>query len=164
MSNTFHVAVYVESIPQAVEQYRKLLGIEPAKVRHDYAKFEIADPPVIFSLNVGGEPGKLSHLGIRYGETGSVATEMLRVKQTDVPVLQQGETTCCYAKADKFWARDADGIPWEMYALLEDVDAETAADPSLRVFLGQQAAGPESDPSECASDGCCVPQALPGNG
>ena len=70
MANTFHVAVYVRSIPEAVEQYRKLLGIEPAKVRHDYAKFELADPPVIFSLNVGGEPGTLSHLGIRYPETG----------------------------------------------------------------------------------------------
>jgi hypothetical protein len=56
MANTFHVAVYVRSIPEAVEQYRKLLGIEPAKVKHDYAKFELEDPPVIFSLNVGGSP------------------------------------------------------------------------------------------------------------
>ena len=46
MANTFHVAVYVQSIPEAVEQYRKLLGIAPAKVRHDYAKFELHDPPV----------------------------------------------------------------------------------------------------------------------
>jgi catechol 2,3-dioxygenase-like lactoylglutathione lyase family enzyme len=165
MSNTFHVAVYVRSIPEAVEQYRKLLGIEPAKVRHDYAKFEIADPPVIFSLNAGGEPGKLSHLGIRYSDTGQVASEMVRAKQTDVPLLQQGETTCCYAKADKFWARDADGIPWEMYTLLEDVDAETAADESLRSFLGQ--AG-EVGEAECAvaMDGkqeCCVPSGLGGS-
>src|SRR5215471_16114016 len=86
MPNAFHVAVYVRSIPEAVEQYRKLLGVEPAKVRHDYAKFELADPPVIFSLNVGGEPGKLSHLGIRYPSTGDVASEMVRVKQTDTPV------------------------------------------------------------------------------
>lgn len=155
MPNTFHVAVYVRSIPEAVAQYRKLLGIEPAKVRHDYAKFELADPPVIFSLNAGGEPGKLSHLGIRYGDTGEVATELVRVKQTDVPLLQQGETTCCYAKADKFWAQDADGIPWEMYALLEDVEAETAADLSLRSFLGQQD-GP------AAAEDCCVPGNLAG--
>src|SRR4029079_10006524 len=83
MSNTFHVAVYVQDIPQAVDQYRKLLGIEPAKVRHEYAQFELADHAVIFSLNVGGEPGKLSHLGIRYGDTGQVATEMVRVKQAE---------------------------------------------------------------------------------
>lgn len=160
MSNTFHVAVYVESIPQAVEQYRKLLGIEPAKVRHDYAKFELADPPVIFSLNAGGEPGKLSHLGIRYSDTGQVASEMVRVKQTDVPLFQQGETTCCYAKADKFWVRDADGIPWEMYALLEDVEAETASDASLRSFLGQQGSAPGEEGEECGTTGCCVPQGL----
>ena len=165
MSNTFHVAVYVQSIPQAVEQYRKLLGIEPAKVRHDYAKFELADPPVIFSLNAGGEPGKLSHLGIRYSDTGQVASELVRVKQTDVPLLQQGETTCCYAKADKFWARGADGIPWEMYALLEDVEAETAADPSLRSFLGQRSgdAPARTDATTSADAPCCVPTAL-GNG
>ncbi len=163
MSNTFHVAVYVRSVPEAVEQYRKLLGIEPAKVRHDYAKFELADPPVIFSLNAGGEPGKLSHLGIRYGDTGEVATELVRVKQTDVPLLQQGETTCCYAKADKFWARDADGIPWEMYALLEDVESETAADSSLRSFLGQQGADASAVPASPAVDGCCVPSGLPGS-
>jgi len=140
MANTFHVAVYVRSIPEAVEQYRKLLGVEPAKVRHDYAKFELADPPVIFSLNVGGEPGTLSHLGIRYPATGDVASEMVRVKQSEVPLLQQEGTTCCYAKADKFWVRDADGIAWEMYTLLEDAEADTAADPRLRAFLGQQRA------------------------
>ena len=138
MTNTFHVAVYVKSIPEAVEKYRKLLGIEPAKVRHDYAKFEIQDPPVILSMSLGGEPGTLSHLGIRYPGTGDVASEMLRVKQTDTPLFKQEGTTCCYAKADKFWVRDADGIPWEMYTLLEDVDAETAADTQLRNFLGQE--------------------------
>jgi len=139
MANTFHVAVYVSSIPEAVEQYRKVLGIEPAKVQRDYAKFELADPPVIFSLNVGGEPGKLSHLGIRYPGTGEVASEMVRVKQAAVPLFQQQGTTCCYAKADKFWIKDADGIPWEMYTVLEDVEAETASDGELRNFLGQQA-------------------------
>ena len=164
MSNTFHVAVYVRSIPEAVESYRKMLGIEPAKVRHDYAKFELVDPPVIFSLNVGGEPGTLSHLGIRYPSTGEVASESVRVKQADVPVFRQEGTTCCYAKADKFWVKDGDGIPWEMYTLLEDVDAETAADRELRQFLGQQDenAAPATGAAGCgtAAAGCCVPTEL----
>src|SRR5262249_54729054 len=73
-----------------------------------------------------------------YPGTGDVASEMVRVKQTDTPLFQQEGTTCCYAKADKFWVRDSDGIPWEMYTLLEDVDAETAADTQLRNFLGQE--------------------------
>jgi catechol 2,3-dioxygenase-like lactoylglutathione lyase family enzyme len=166
MTNTFHVAVYVRSIPEAVEKYRKILGIEPAKVRHDYAKFEIQDPPVIFSMSLGGEPGTLSHLGIRYPGTGDVASEMLRVKQTDTPLFQQEGTTCCYAKADKFWVRDDDGISWEMYTLLEDVDAETAADTQLRDFLGQERKAAQSQqpvaPEAAAPDSacgvsCCVP-------
>jgi hypothetical protein len=157
MANTFHVSVYVRSIPEAVEQYRKILGIEPAKVRADYAKFELGDPPVIFSLNVGGEPGRLSHLGIRYPETGSVASELVRAKNNDLAPFQQQGTTCCYAKADKFWVRDADSIPWEMYTLLEDVDAQTAADPALRAFLSQEDRNEGAAGSRCASADVSTP-------
>lgn len=164
MSNAFHVAIYVESIPRAVEQYRKLFGIEPAKVREDYAKFELTDPPVVFSLNVGGAPGTLSHLGVRYGSTGEVASEMVRVKHREVPLLQQEGATCCYAKADKFWVQDADGIPWETYTLLADADAETAADPQLRAFLGQGGSAPRASAPAPASGeeaaACCGPSPL----
>jgi catechol 2,3-dioxygenase-like lactoylglutathione lyase family enzyme len=141
MPNTFHVALYVEDIDAAVARYRTLLGQEPAKVRHDYAKFEIVDPPVVLSLNKGGKPGTVSHLGIRYRTTGDVASEMVRAKHQGVDLLEQQGTTCCYAKADKFWVRDADGLPWELYTLLADAEAETASDPTLRRFLGQGGPG-----------------------
>ncbi len=149
--NTFHISMYVKDIPTAVEQYKKLLGVEPAKVKADYAKFELTDPPVIFSLTLGGEPGKVSHLGIRYPGTGEVATAMVRVKNQGLELLEQRGATCCYAKADKFWVRDAEGMPWEFYTLLDDVEAETAADPRLREFLAQ-GKGNEIDPV-----GCCTP-------
>src|SRR4029453_15547964 len=138
--NTFHVALYVRDLDAAVARYRKLFGQEPAKVRHDYAKFEIADPPVILSLNTGGEPGTVSHLGIRYPGTGDVASELVRARQEELGLLEQTGTTCCYAKADKFWVRDADGLPWGMYTLLADAAPETAPDPQLREFLGQETA------------------------
>src|SRR4029450_2871550 len=125
--NTFHVALYVQDLDAAVARYRKLLGQEPAKLRHDYAKFEIADPPVILSLNAGGTPGQVSHLGIRYPGTGDVASELARTKREGIELLEQKGTTCCYAKADKWWGRDADGMPWEMYTLLADGEAETAS-------------------------------------
>jgi catechol 2,3-dioxygenase-like lactoylglutathione lyase family enzyme len=157
--NTFHVAIYVKDIPTAVEHYKNILGLEPAKVKTDYAKFELADPPVIFSLNLGGEPGTVSHLGIRYPGSGEVASELVRTKRHDVEVLEQKGTTCCYAKADKFWVHDADGIPWEMYTLLEDVDAQTAADPNLRAFLGQQQRSRETPAQAEApqAEACCAP-------
>ena len=136
--NTFHVALYVRDLDAAIARYLKLIGQEPAKVRRDYAKFEISDPPVILSLNTGGVPGTVSHLGIRYPSTGDVASEMVRVKHEEVELLEQKGTTCCYAKADKYWVRDTDGMPWEMYTLIEDAEAETAADSSLRLFLEQE--------------------------
>src|SRR5712692_8398795 len=85
--NTFHVALYVEDLDAAIARYRTILGQEPSKVRHDYAKFEITDPPVILSLNVGGEPGTVSHLGIRYPGTAGVASEMGRVRRDGVEAL-----------------------------------------------------------------------------
>jgi catechol 2,3-dioxygenase-like lactoylglutathione lyase family enzyme len=149
--NKFHVSLYAADIATAVERYKKILGIEPAKVRHDFAKFELEDPPVVLSVNLGGEPGTLSHLGIRYPGTGEVLTEMVRTKNEKLDLLQQQGTTCCYAKSDKYWVRDADGVPWEMYTLLADAEPETAADTELRAFLDQ---GATASP---APAGCCVP-------
>ena len=153
MSNTFHVALYVKDLDAAVAEYQKILGIAPAKVRPGYAKFELADPPVILSLNVGGEPGTLSHLGVRYPGTGEVASELARAKSQGLDMVQQEGVTCCYAKADKFWVVDADKIAWEMYTLLADVEAETADDPKLRDFLSQK--GSPSCGTATAATGCC---------
>ena len=141
MSNTFHVSLNVTSIPEAVERYRKILGAEPAKLRSDYAKFELADPPLILSLNLGGTPGSVGHLGIRYAETSQVAAELKRADEQSLEPFRQEGVTCCYAKADKFWVRDADGVPWEMYTLLADADAEPAPDPGLTKFLTESKAG-----------------------
>lgn len=135
--NTFHVSLFVSDLDRAIEEYRKIFGIEPAKVRPGYAKFELADPPLIFSLNLGGKPGTVSHLGIRYPGTADVATESVRARGNDLQVLREENVTCCYARADKFWVRDADGVSWEMYTVLEDVEPGTSASPALREFLGQ---------------------------
>ena len=144
MANTFHVAVYVQSIPEAVEKYRKLLGIEPAKVRHDYAKFELetlrSSSPSTSAASRDAESPRHPLRGHRRRRLGDGPREA-----GEVPLFQQEGTTCCYAKADKFWVRDRDGIPWEMYTLLEDADAETAADPQLRAFLGQAERGGRRD-------------------
>jgi catechol 2,3-dioxygenase-like lactoylglutathione lyase family enzyme len=154
MANTFHVSMYVEDLDRAIERYKKILGAEPAKVRPGYAKFELSDPPVIFSLVLGGQPGRVSHLGIRYPGTGEVASEMARSKHEGLDLLQQEGVTCCYAKADKYWVRDADGMPWEMYTLLADVEAETPDDPRLRSFLGQQ--GEEMFSAVAPEGSCCA--------
>ncbi len=138
--NTFHISLEVRDLDTAIARYRKILNLEPAKVRHDYAKFEIADPPVILSLMRGDKPGTVSHLGIRYPGTADVATEMVRTKATGLDLFQQDGTTCCYATADKFWVEDTDGMRWEMYTLLADADAPNACDQSLARAAEERAA------------------------
>jgi catechol 2,3-dioxygenase-like lactoylglutathione lyase family enzyme len=125
MANTFHVSLNVKSIPDAVARYRKILGAEPAKVREDYAKFEIADPPLILSLNLGDIPGTVGHLGIRYPHSAAVAAELRRAESDALDPFRQDGVTCCYAKADKFWVNDADGVAWEMYTFLADAEPES---------------------------------------
>src|SRR5712691_12020443 len=154
--NTFHVALNVTDLPRAIDQYRKILGIEPAKVKPDYAKFELADPPVILSLNLGGEPGTVSHLGIRYPGTGEVATELVRTKAQGVAVREQPGTTCCYAKADKFWVHDDDGLGWEMYTLLEDAEVHSIVETPKDVCCSP-ATAEQSAAQAPAVSSCCAP-------
>jgi catechol 2,3-dioxygenase-like lactoylglutathione lyase family enzyme len=149
--NTFHVALTVKDLPTAIEHYKKILGIEPAKVRPDYAKFEIADPPVILSLNPGGAPGTVSHLGIRYANSEHVIAEQTRTQTAGVAVREQVGTTCCYAKADKFWVHDADGMEWEMYTLLEDADVHSLPDNTCCASASAQA-----KPEQATTAGCCT--------
>ena len=129
MANTFHVSLNVKSIPDAIARYRKILGVEPAKVRADYAKFELVDPPLILSLNLGGAPGTVGHLGIRYPEPTTVAAELRRAAADSLEPFREDGVTCCYAKADKFWVNDADGVAWEMYTVLADAEPERAPEP-----------------------------------
>ena len=127
-SNVFHVSLTVQDVGAAVDRYRKILGIEPAKLKSDYAKFEIADPPVVLSLNAGSEPGKLNHLGIRFPATGDLMTERVRSVRDGLDVIDQPNAECCYVRADKYWVRDEDGVLWEMYTALEDIESDSAAD------------------------------------
>jgi catechol 2,3-dioxygenase-like lactoylglutathione lyase family enzyme len=153
--NTFHVALSVTDLPTAIEQYRKILGTEPAKVKPDYAKFEIADPPVILSLNLGGEPGTVSHLGIRYAGAEQVTQALARTQAEGLAVREQPGTTCCYAKADKFWVHDTDGLGWEMYTLLEEAELHSIIESPKDQCCSPTAEESSTQPK--ATSRCCAP-------
>jgi catechol 2,3-dioxygenase-like lactoylglutathione lyase family enzyme len=146
---TFHVSLHVADIDSAVERYRAILGVEPAKHYPDYAKFELSDPPVILSVNLGGAPGTVGHLGIRHGETPEVLAELGRVRGTGLDVFEEQNTTCCYAEADKFWVKDADGMPWEIYSVTADSDVHSTATRELG------ASGDASCGCQPAAERCC---------
>lgn len=154
MANTFHVAISVQDLTTAIAQYTKMLGVAPAKVKPDYAKFELANPPAIISLNLGGAPGTVSHLGIRYAEPDEVTHALARTKAEGMAVREQPGTTCCYAKADKFWVRDTDGLEWEMYTLLEDAEVHSIVETPQDVCCSPTTA--EQSTAQAVSS-CCSP-------
>ena len=123
-----HLALNVRNVEESISFYRKMLGIEPSKIRTGYAKFDVKNPPLNLTLNQGGfdNHGALSHLGIQVKETADVIA--MRKKWEDAGLLTRDEmqTNCCYALQDKTWVRDPDGNEWEVFVVLEDNLAETA--------------------------------------
>ena len=122
MSSRLQLALNVNDIGQAVAFYSKLFGAEPAKLRPGYANFAIAEPPLkLVLLENRGRGGSLNHLGIEVPDTDTVETEQARLAQAGLAPEQAGETTCCYARQDKFWVQGTpDGESWEIYAVLAD--------------------------------------------
>jgi catechol 2,3-dioxygenase-like lactoylglutathione lyase family enzyme len=144
---TFHVSLNVADIDAAVARYRQILGIAPAKHFSDYAKFELSDPPLILSVNLGGTPGSVGHLGIRHAETPAVLAELGRVRGEGLEVIEEQATTCCYADADKFWVNDADGMPWEIYAVTGDSPVHSGPRPTAAPVASSCGCKPE--PTSC---------------
>ncbi len=119
--NTFHLSLTVPDLDQAVGFYRELFGVEPAKRKPDYAKFELADPPVALALSTSTNPG-LNHLGIRHETSAEVEQASERLARSGLITLDERDTTCCYARQDKVWVSDPAGNRWEVYTVLEDVE------------------------------------------
>jgi catechol 2,3-dioxygenase-like lactoylglutathione lyase family enzyme len=119
--NTFHLSLDVPDLDEAVEFYRRLFGIDPAKEKPDYAKFELSDPPVAFALQTSSRAG-LSHLGIRVDSTQEVEAASTRLSESGLATSEERDTSCCYARQDKVWVADPAGHEWEIYTVLEDVE------------------------------------------
>jgi len=123
-----HLSLNVRSVDQSVEFYRKMLGIEPSKVRTGYAKFDVQNPPLNLALNqVVSSRGALSHLGIQVGSTEDVLAIRQKWNDAGLSTRDEMQTTCCYAVQDKTWVRDPDGNEWEVFVVLEDNLAESNA-------------------------------------
>lgn len=124
-----HIAVHVKNVNASVEFYRKLFGIEPAKVRTGYAKFDVANPPLNFALNegTGNEHGALSHLGIQVDSTAEVLAMRQKWQEQGLLTRDEMKTECCYALQDKSWVSDPDGNEWEVFTVLEDHLPEKAS-------------------------------------
>ena len=122
-----HLALNVKDVETSLGFYRKLLGIEPSKVRTGYAKFDVQNPPLNLTLNqhAFNERGALSHLGIQVASTEDVLATRERWAAAGLLTRDEMQTSCCYAVQDKTWVRDPDGNEWEVFVVLEDNLPET---------------------------------------
>ncbi|MGX7894257.1 ArsI/CadI family heavy metal resistance metalloenzyme [Tsuneonella sp. HG222] len=143
-----HVHVGVADLSTSIGFYSTLFGAEPTVTKDDYAKWMLEDPRVNFAISSGHAAKGIEHLGIQV-EDGEELTEVYdRLKAADRPVLEEGATTCCYAKSEKSWIADPDGIVWE--AFLTNGDATVYGDrPALAAL------------STNAADGACCAPAVP---
>ena len=135
-----HLALNVKDVPQSIEFYKKMLGIEPSKVRTGYAKFDVQNPPLNLTLNQVpfNERGALSHLGIQVSSTDDVLRMRENWLAAGLLTRDEMQTDCCYAVQDKTWVHDPDGNEWEVFVVLED-------------HL------PEKVGASCETSACCAP-------
>jgi catechol 2,3-dioxygenase-like lactoylglutathione lyase family enzyme len=124
-----HLALNVKDVERSTEFYRRMLGLEPSKVRQGYAKFDVLNPPLNLTLNqvAFGERGALSHLGIQVAETSDVLAMREKWAEAGLVTRDEMQTNCCYALQDKAWVQDPDGNEWEVFVVLKDNLTETAA-------------------------------------
>ncbi|HEX8000434.1 MAG TPA: ArsI/CadI family heavy metal resistance metalloenzyme [Pyrinomonadaceae bacterium] len=161
-----HLALNVRNVEGSIEFYRKMLGLEPSKVRPGYAKFDVQNPPLNLTLNQVSfkERGALSHLGIQVASTADVLSMRERWIERGLDTRDEMQTNCCYAMQDKTWVQDPDGNEWEVFVVLEDNLLETAmcctTDATVASEQANDAAATSSSTgSSTAASSSCAPVA-----
>lgn len=114
----FHVHLHVDDLAASIGFYRQLFAAEPVRVEADYAKWMLDDPRLNFAISTrGGQPG-IDHLGFQTDDAAELAELKARAQAADLALLDEGETTCCYARSDKHWVTDPQGVAWEHFHTL----------------------------------------------
>jgi catechol-2,3-dioxygenase len=110
-----HVHLCVADLDQSIRFYSTLFAAAPAVTKPDYAKWMLSDPRVNFAISTRSGTSGLDHLGIQVETPEELGEVYERLQQADRPVLDEGATTCCYAKSAKAWIADPQGVAWETF-------------------------------------------------
>jgi catechol 2,3-dioxygenase-like lactoylglutathione lyase family enzyme len=141
-----HIHVGVSDLENSVRFYSTLFAAPPTVAKADYAKWMLDDPRVNFAISSDGHAARgIEHLGIQAEDAGELGEVYARLKAADRPVVEEGATTCCYAKSEKSWIADPDGVMWE--AFHTSGEATVYGDAAPLAALSATA----------APDACCAP-------
>ena len=138
----FHVHVSVDDLPGNIRFYSAMFGAAPTVEKSDYAKWMLDDPRINFAISQRGGAAGLNHLGFQVDSDEDLKLLREQVTAADIQALDQTGANCCYARSDKYWVQDPQGIAWETFRTLGDIP-----------LFGAQAAS--AQPAEA---GCCVPE------
>jgi catechol 2,3-dioxygenase-like lactoylglutathione lyase family enzyme len=119
-----HLSLRIADLKRSVAFYRTFFGVPPHKTRPGYANFDIEQPPLKLALTEKQRTpgaGNLDHLGLLVADTATVNAIKQRLQSEGLALVDEMNTTCCYAKQDKFWVRDPDDVEWEVYAITDDM-------------------------------------------
>ena len=156
----FHVHTHVEDLAKSIAFYSQMFGQPPTRVESDYAKWMLDDPRINFAIsNRGGKPG-VDHLGIQTDTEEELAELKARAQAADLTLLDEGETTCCYARSEKHWVTDPQGVAWEHFHTLNDIptfsETKAAAPTQSACCAGDAPRGkPVAVPVKSAPSSCC---------
>ncbi|AEI77433.1 lactoylglutathione lyase ArsI [Cupriavidus necator N-1] len=140
----FHVHVHVDDLGKSIAFYSKLFAAEPTRVESDYAKWMLEDPRINFAISTRGQGAGVDHLGFQTDDAAELAELKARAEAADMALLDQGETTCCYARSEKHWVTDPQGIAWEHFHTLGNVPVFGESKP---------------EPTSAEGSACCAPRA-----
>ncbi|MCX7742188.1 MAG: VOC family protein [Tepidimonas sp.] len=153
----FHVHLHVQDLQQSIAFYSRLLGAEPVRVEADYAKWMLEDPRLNFAISTRGAVPGVDHLGFQVDDPAELSELKARAQAAEGTLLDEGTTTCCYARSEKHWVTDPQGIAWEHFHTLGDIPVfrEAAA-----ASGGCCAAAPTASPAPAGEETCaCAPTA-----
>ncbi len=117
----FHVHLHVEDLDRSIAFYSKLFAAEPTRRESDYAKWMLDDPRINFAISTRGAAAGIDHLGIQADDPDELAVLKARAEAADGVLEDEGATTCCYARSEKHWVTDPQGIAWEHFHTLGDI-------------------------------------------
>ena len=125
----FHLHLNVDDLGANIGFYSKLFAAEPARVEADYAKWMLQDPPLNFAISTRGRIAGIDHLGIQTDDPAELAAMKASARSADLALRDDGEGTCCYARSEKHWITDPQGVAWEHFHTLANIPvfSESAA-------------------------------------
>lgn len=154
----FHVHAHVADLSASVAFYSKLFAAEPARLEADYAKWMLEDPRVNFAISTrGGTPG-VDHLGMQTDSESELDELKARAAAADMTLLDEGTTSCCYARSEKHWLTDPQGIAWEHFHTLGDIPVFSERSKSVPARAGSAccaSATPQAEAARPAKSACC---------